>query len=86
MFKFLLDRVWKRINSWNDRFLSYAGKEVMLKVVVQVIPTFVMSYSQISLVICKKMRQYIMDAWWGSIEDLEKFTGIHGSDSQHIEI
>jgi hypothetical protein len=64
-FKFLPERVWKRINNGTDRPLSRAGKEIRLKAVIQAIPTFIMSCFQIPGMTCEKMRKYIADAWWG---------------------
>ncbi|XP_071721871.1 uncharacterized protein [Rutidosis leptorrhynchoides] len=31
VFKDLVDRAWKRINSWSSKFLSKAGREVLVK-------------------------------------------------------
>ncbi|XP_058734150.1 uncharacterized protein LOC131605869 [Vicia villosa] len=42
-FSFLKDRIWKKINSWSGRSLSRAGKEVMIKSVLQSILTYIMS-------------------------------------------
>jgi hypothetical protein len=42
IFAYIKDRVWKRINSWRGRALSKAGKEVMIKSVLQTIPSYVM--------------------------------------------
>jgi hypothetical protein len=38
-FKSIKDRVWKRLNDWKTKFLSQAGKEILLKALVQAIPT-----------------------------------------------
>jgi hypothetical protein len=43
MFAYIKDRIWKRINSWRGRALSKAGKEIMIKFVLQTIPSYVMS-------------------------------------------
>jgi hypothetical protein len=43
IFDYIKDRIWKRINSWRGRALSRAGKEVMIKFVLQAIPSYVMS-------------------------------------------
>lgn len=37
----LHDRVWIKIQSWSDKHLSKAGREVLIKSVVQAIPTYV---------------------------------------------
>jgi hypothetical protein len=37
VFAYIKDRIWKRINSWRGRSLSRAGKEVMIKSVLQAI-------------------------------------------------
>ncbi|GAU24354.1 hypothetical protein TSUD_49430 [Trifolium subterraneum] len=38
IFSFIQDRIWKKIQSWNSRSLSRAGKKVLIKAVVQAIP------------------------------------------------
>jgi hypothetical protein len=43
IFSFIKDRVWQKINSWSSRHLSQAGREVMIKSILQSIPTYVMS-------------------------------------------
>lgn len=43
-FAMVKEIVWKNIKGWKEKFLSRAGKEVLIKEVVQVIPSYVMSY------------------------------------------
>jgi hypothetical protein len=33
-FSSIKGRIWERINGWKEKFLSHAGKEVLLKVVL----------------------------------------------------
>jgi hypothetical protein len=42
-FKSIKERIWKRLNDWKLKFLSQAGKEILLKAVIQAIPTYNMS-------------------------------------------
>lgn len=42
-FAFMKDRIWNKIKSWRGNSLSKAGKKVMIKYVLQVIPSYVMS-------------------------------------------
>ncbi|XP_021735275.1 uncharacterized protein LOC110701958 [Chenopodium quinoa] len=42
VFEALLDRVWKKLQGWKEKLLSQAGKEILLKAVIQAIPTYLM--------------------------------------------
>jgi hypothetical protein len=42
-FKYLKDRVWKRIQGWIEQSLSAGGKEILIKLVAQAIPTYSMA-------------------------------------------
>lgn len=71
-FNFLPDRMWRKIRSWNDRPLSRAGKEVMLKSIIQAIPIYVMSCFRLPAAICDKMRTMISNHWWGAEDGKKK--------------
>lgn len=43
VFGFLKDRIWDRIQCWNEQDFSLAGGEVLIKAVIQAIPTYLMS-------------------------------------------
>jgi hypothetical protein len=64
-FKFLLHRIWQRMNGCSDRPLSRAGNEVFLKSIIQAIPTYVMSCFQLPVSTCDSMRRSIANRWWG---------------------
>jgi hypothetical protein len=59
------DRLWKRINSWRGRALSKAGKAVMIKFVLQSIPSYVMSVYLIPETTIKEIERVINSFWWG---------------------
>ena len=40
-FKYVKDQIWDKINSWSDQCLSQEGKEVLIKFVLQSIPSYV---------------------------------------------
>ncbi|GAU41353.1 hypothetical protein TSUD_390390 [Trifolium subterraneum] len=42
-FGYIKDRIWKKINSWRGKALSKAGKDIMIKSVLQSIPSYIMS-------------------------------------------
>ncbi|KAL3533063.1 hypothetical protein ACH5RR_006584 [Cinchona calisaya] len=47
VFASIKDRVWKRIKEWKEQHLSIAGREVLLKTIIQSIPTHSMSCFEI---------------------------------------
>nr|GEX52310.1 retrotransposon protein, putative, unclassified [Tanacetum cinerariifolium] len=42
LFQFILDKVLKKMKGWKQRFLSQAGREVLIKSVIQAIPSYAM--------------------------------------------
>jgi len=43
IFAYVKNIIWMRINSWRGRALSNVGKDVMIKYVLQAIPSYIMS-------------------------------------------
>jgi hypothetical protein len=52
-FQYLVDRLCQRIEGWKEKILSLGGKEVLLKVVAQAIPSYAISVFKIPKSICK---------------------------------
>ncbi|KAM6552991.1 hypothetical protein CsatB_013753 [Cannabis sativa] len=52
IFGYLRDKVQKRIQSWDNKFLSLAGKEVLIKSVVQSLLAYTMNVFLIPVGIC----------------------------------
>ncbi|XP_059442114.1 uncharacterized mitochondrial protein AtMg00310-like [Corylus avellana] len=68
-FKNIIDRVEKRLQDWKLKFLSQAGKEILLKVVVQAIPTYSMSVFLMPKALCSNINSLIQKFWWGHINN-----------------
>ncbi|GAU40243.1 hypothetical protein TSUD_219530 [Trifolium subterraneum] len=64
-FAYIKDRIWKKINSWRSRPMAKAGKEVMIKSVLQVIPSYVMSIYLLPDTLIKEIERMINAFWWG---------------------
>lgn len=43
IFSIIRERIWKRINGWGENTLSMPGREVLIKAVLQSIPTYIIS-------------------------------------------
>ncbi|XP_058732849.1 uncharacterized protein LOC131604425 [Vicia villosa] len=66
IFAMVVERVWKKIKGWKEKFLSSAGKEVLIKAVAQAIPTYVMSCYKLPDSVCLEIEGMIARFWWGS--------------------
>ncbi|XP_057993055.1 uncharacterized protein LOC110651573 [Hevea brasiliensis] len=65
VFQFVKDKVWHRLHSWSRHTLSRAGKEILLKTVLQALPNYVMNLFLLPKTLCKELQHTIMAFWWG---------------------
>ena len=42
-FVYIKERIWKKLQGWKEKLLSQAGREVLIKSIIQAIPTYSMS-------------------------------------------
>ena len=42
-FSYIKEHVWKELQGWKEKLLSQAGKEVLIKSMIQAIPTYTTS-------------------------------------------
>ncbi|XP_042974832.1 uncharacterized protein LOC122306468 [Carya illinoinensis] len=75
----LIDRMWSKINNWKTDKLSVAGKEVLLKSVLQAIPTYTMGIFLLPKSITKRLDQMLRKFWWGFSGDQTKMQWIKWS-------
>ena len=73
-FKNIIAQVEKRLQDWKLKFLSQVEKEILLKVVVQAIPTYSMSVFMLPKVLCGNINSLMQKFWWGR---KDKDSGIH---------
>jgi hypothetical protein len=65
VFSFIKDRVWQKISSWSSRCLSKAGREIMIKSVLQAIPSYIMSLFLLPGNIITTIERMLNSFWWG---------------------
>ena len=61
--------MWNKLQGWKEKFLSQVGREVLLKAVVQAIPTFVMSCFNLPSGLLEDIEMMIRKFWWGQRGD-----------------
>ena len=66
---FIKDLFWGKLQGWKKKLLSQVGKEVLLKAVVQAIPTFAMSCLQLPVGLCQDIEVLFQRFWWGQRGD-----------------
>lgn len=55
--------MWKKIDGFGNKFLSRAGKEVLIKSVLQAIPTYVMGCFRIPDSLLHELESMISKFW-----------------------
>lgn len=71
-FKAVKQRVWHTLQGWKDNLFSIGGKEVLIKSVVQAIPTYIMSCFRLPQTLCDDIQKMIARFWWGSTDNKRK--------------
>ncbi|KAI5329449.1 hypothetical protein L3X38_028846 [Prunus dulcis] len=65
MFNHVRDQVWRKLNTWDTKLLSTAGKEVLVKAVGQALPTYTMGVFKLPQSLCQELSAMIARYWWG---------------------
>ena len=68
----LKERVWRKIQGWKGKLLFQAGREVLIKAVVQAIPTYTMNVFKLPQKLCHELEKMIRDFWWGHLGEPRK--------------
>ncbi|XP_058776904.1 uncharacterized protein LOC131651249 [Vicia villosa] len=66
IFSMVIDRVWKKIKGWKEKYLSRSGKEILIKAVAQAIPSYVMSCFRLPAGVCHEIESMLAKFWWGA--------------------
>jgi hypothetical protein len=62
-FQSIKDKVRQSLQNWKNKFLSQAGKEILLKAVIQAFPTYSMSVFQLPITLCKEINKMMQKFW-----------------------
>ena len=66
---FIVEKVMSKLARWKARFLSFAGRAVLVKSVMSTIPNYVMQATALPTHLCDKLDKIDRDFLWGSISE-----------------
>lgn len=66
MLKEITEKVIAKTNGWREKFLSQAGKEILIKAVLQAIPAYSMSILRYPNSLCKQITKHLAKFWWAN--------------------
>ncbi|XP_027126082.2 uncharacterized protein [Coffea arabica] len=72
IFGFIKENIRSKMQDWRNKFLSNAGKEVLLKAVSMAMPTYAMSVFKLSRKMCKDISSLMANYWWGETNGKNK--------------
>lgn len=82
MFRYIKEKVWGRMQSWKGRTLARSGKEVLIKSVIQAIPTYAASVFLLPQKLCDELENIMNKFWW--LSNLERRNGIRWMSWNHM--
>ncbi|XP_042944540.1 uncharacterized protein LOC122278417 [Carya illinoinensis] len=71
-FKSIIDRIKSRVGNWKDKLLSHAGKEILLKAVIQALPTYCMGVFKLPKSLLSDINRVMYQFWWGHLQNEKK--------------
>ena len=79
-FSYIKERVWRKLQGWEGKLLSQAGREVLIKAIVQAISTYTMGCFKIPLGLCYDIEAMVKKNFWGQRGDKRKIHWIKWSE------
>ena len=67
---YIKERIWQKLRGWKGKLLSQAGREVLIKSVIQAIPTY--TCFKLPLGLCHEIASLIKKFFWGQRGDQRK--------------
>lgn len=68
----LKERIKQKLKGWKTQFLSQASKEILLKVFISSMPTYMMSCLRFPNGWCNNINNLMARFWWGQKEEEKK--------------
>uniref|UniRef100_A0A803PGT3 Reverse transcriptase domain-containing protein n=1 Tax=Cannabis sativa TaxID=3483 RepID=A0A803PGT3_CANSA len=66
VFGMIRKKVWEKLQGWKMGLFSQAGREVLIKSIIQAIPVYIMSCFRMTKGLIREIHSLIARFWWGS--------------------
>ncbi|XP_075642921.1 putative mitochondrial protein AtMg00310 [Castanea sativa] len=76
-FKDLREKITTRVMGWKEKYISKAGREILIKMVAQAIPTYTMGMFKIPKALCDTINSTLEKYWWGQTKNERKIHWIN---------
>lgn len=71
-FSYIKESLSKKLEGWQGKLLSSAGKDLLIRVVAQALPSYAMSCFLLPKQFCDTLHQMCANFWWGSKSENKK--------------
>ena len=68
-FNYIKEKVWRKLQGWEAKLLSQPGREVLLKAIIQVIPTYTIGCFKLPVGLCNEIEALVKKFRWGQRGD-----------------
>ena len=73
----LKQRMANKVSGWKGKTLTPIGKEVLIKFVAQVIPSYTMNCFLLPKTLCDELTRVIRQFWWGQMGNEKKIAWLN---------
>ena len=71
-FNYIKERVWRKLQGWEEKPLFQASREILIKAVIQAIPIYTMNCFKLPISLCNDLEELICKFWWRERGDQRK--------------
>ena len=75
-FSSIVERIKQKARSWTNKFLSSAGKVVMIQSVLSAVPSYSMTCFELPVSLCKRIQSAVTRYWWDNNENAKKMAWV----------